>query len=76
MQTDDYPLVFCRNLRNLRKAHGLSKKKMAGILGIGVKSLTLLEHDIIPPRLGCEMLFRASRYFKIKVCELFLPIEE
>ena len=75
MQNDKYFLTFCDNLRQLRNAHGLSQKKMAGILGIGVKSLTLLENNIMPPRLGCEMLFHASRYFNIRAYELFLPME-
>ena len=76
MQSGECLLLFCGNLRKLRKAHGLSKKKMASILGISVRSLTLLENDVIPPRPGCDMLFRTSQYFKIRVCELFLPMEE
>ena len=71
MQTDESFLIFCGNLRRLRSTHELSKKEMAGIPGIGIKSLTLLENNIIPPRLGCELLFRASRYFKIKVIANF-----
>ena len=76
MQTDESFLIFCGNLRRLRGTHGLSKKEMAGIPGIGVKSLTLLENNIIPPRLGCELLFRASQYFKIRACDLFRLMEE
>lgn len=76
MQSDESLLIFCGNLRYLRCRHGLSKREMSRILGIGVKSLTLLENNTVPPRLGCKMLFRASRYFKIRTCDLFRPIEE
>lgn len=76
MKQDEYLLILCDNLRRLRRAHGLSKKEMAKILGIGVKSLSLLENNILPPRLGCEMLFRASQHFKIRACELFEPTEK
>ena len=76
MNSNDQFLILCNNLRQLRRKHGLSKKKMASILGIGVGSLTFLENDTIPSRLGCGFLFSASRYFGIRACDLFLPLDE
>ena len=40
---------FCQNIRRLRMEHKFSQKQMASMLGIGVKSLRLLERNIIPP---------------------------
>lgn len=69
-------LMLCHNLRQLRKQHGLSKKEMAAILRISARSLNMLENDILPPQQSCDFLFYASRYFNIKICDLFLPIDE
>lgn len=69
-------VVLCRNISWLRKKHGLSKKKMAEILGVGVKTITLMEEDILPCRVGCDMLFNASEHFSVAVSELFRPMHE
>jgi transcriptional regulator with XRE-family HTH domain len=75
VQPKEELLILCENLRRLRREYGFSKREMAEILGIGVASLTLLEQDRIPPRLSCAVLFRASRYFRIRAHELFQPME-
>jgi transcriptional regulator with XRE-family HTH domain len=41
-------MAFCENVRYLRKKNGLSKKEMAKKLGIGVKSLELIETGSLP----------------------------
>ena len=58
-------LILCENIRRLRKSEGLSKNKMAKILGISVKSLNSLEKSIIPKRLGLEVLIRIRNTFGI-----------
>ena len=40
---------FCHNIAFLRKSHGLSKKEMAKILGIGIWSLNKIERGELPP---------------------------
>lgn len=75
MQKDNSLSFLCNNLRRLRAAHGLTKKQMAEILGISIRSLTLLENNVIPPRLGCQMLFQASGYFGIKAHKLLQSME-
>ena len=72
----DEIVVLCRNISWLRKKHGLSKRKMAEILGVGVKALSLIEQGILPSRVGCDMLFNASDYFHITVSELFCSMYE
>ena len=64
--------VFCRNVKMLRAGHGLSKKEMAEILGIGTASLTKLEQGIIPDRVSVSIVIKLSRYFGIKPCKLFV----
>ena len=68
---DEEIITFCQNIKILRERNGLSKKKMAEILGIGVKSLSNLEQGIMPPKMGTNIIFKISQHFKIKPCELF-----
>lgn len=44
--------IFLKNISYLRKHNKLSKRKMAEILGIGVKSLNKIENGELPPRIG------------------------
>ncbi|MGM9608231.1 MAG: helix-turn-helix domain-containing protein [Oscillospiraceae bacterium] len=76
METDQNLLQFCANIRYLRRRYRLSKKKMAQIMGVGVNTVTALENNIVPPRLGSSVLIRAGEYFHIRTCELFCPMEE
>lgn len=76
MTHQDEILMLCNNLRQLRKQHGISKKEMAALLHISVRSLNQLENDFIPPRLRCDFLFYASSHFRIKICDLFFPLDE
>ena len=76
MTHEEKLLAFCANIRYLRRTHGLSKRKMAGILGVGVNTITALENDIVPRRLGSSALVRASQYFTIPSGKLFSPLEE
>lgn len=63
--------IFCENIRMLRTMHRLSQKEMAKKLGIGVKSLSALEHGVIPPRLSVEIVLHTSRCFHIPASALF-----
>ncbi|MGN0968016.1 MAG: hypothetical protein ACI4O3_01990 [Oscillospiraceae bacterium] len=76
MTHEEKLLALCANLRYLRRTHELSKRKMAGILGVGVHTITALENDIVPRRLGSSALVRASQYFMIRTDELFSPLEK
>lgn len=61
---------FCVNVYYLRKKHGLSKREMAQILGVGIKTLNVLEEGVLPQRLGCAVLVRASEHFGISTDQL------
>lgn len=76
MERDKQLAIFCKNLRYLRQKHGLSKRNMANILGIGVNTLTSLEQGIASPRLGSSVLYNAGVYFHIRTDDLLhIPLE-
>ncbi len=62
--------TFSYNVAWLRKKNGLTKKKMAQILGIGVVSLNKIERGEVPPRTSVEILFKIYNYFNIRPSEL------
>lgn len=62
---------FMKNITQLRKQHGLSKKAMAKILGIGVGSLTMIERGEMPKRLSGNAIYGAVHHFGISVDTLF-----
>ena len=57
--------VFCRNISGLRKQYGYSKKEMAQLLGIGIRSLNKIECGVLPPRLTVDVLFAVYEHFHI-----------
>lgn len=69
-------LFFCENIKLLRINNGLSEKEMAQLLGIGTKSLRSLENGVFPPRLTCDVLFRAKKHFGVLPKDLFLPPQQ
>ena len=71
MTTEIEKLIFCENVKQLRKLHGLSKSKMAKLLGISTAGLSAIENGIIPPRMSCAVILRASDAFGIAPKELF-----
>ena len=53
------------NIVFLRKHFGISRKRMAKLLGIGVTTLQKLEQGILSPRLGVDIFFHIQRNFGI-----------
>lgn len=58
------------NVLYLRKKHNITKKDMARILGVGIKTLNKIEHEILPPRLSVDILFKIQKRFGISVSSL------
>ena len=58
--------IFCNNIVFLRKQYGLSKRKMAEMLHIGVNSLNSIENGRLPPRISIDIFFRVWGVFGIK----------
>lgn len=63
---------ICHNIRWLRMHHGLSRSAMARKLHITVKSLDLLESDIIPERIRIDFLFRTYQAFGVSQEKLIM----
>lgn len=62
--------VFTYNMMFLRRKYDLSKKVMAGLLGIGMDSLRKIERGVFPPRLRVSVFFEVQRHFGIRVSDL------
>ena len=71
MKKETEIMFFCENIKALRKINNLSKKEMAKLIGIGTKSLTLIENGRLPPRLGCDVLFEIQKNFGIAPKTMF-----
>ena len=61
--TEIYLENIMHNITYIRKTLGISKKKMAEILGLGVGSLEKIEKGILPPKLSVEILFNIRENF-------------
>ena len=64
---------FCANIRYLREQEGLSKTRMAKIMGVTTATLTKIEEGTLPRRTGVKVLFRLSDQFGIRLNRFFLP---
>ena len=51
MTTDKELAIFCRNIRVLRKNHGLSRTAIANRIHVSLKTLDSLEAGIFPNRI-------------------------
>lgn len=70
MDTDIEIGNFLHNITWLRKQHGLSRKRMGSLLGIGTGTLRKIEEGEYPPRLGVGVLLAVYRHFGILPSEL------
>lgn len=57
--------IFSQNIVWLRKRYCLSKKAMARLLQISVRSLTRIEQGNFPPRVTVEIFFHVEDHFGI-----------
>lgn len=58
--------IFCENVKRLRAKEGLSKREISEILGISIRSLTMLEKGILPKNLCCDVLLVICNYFQLE----------
>lgn len=57
---------FLHNVKWLRKHYGLSKKRMAELLKISIKTLNKIENGELPPKLSSNILLNIYYYFGIR----------
>lgn len=60
-----------KNIIQIRKDYGLSKKQMAEIMGIGARSFNKVENGEIPPKMKVDVLFNIQDCFGITPSKLF-----
>lgn len=65
--------IFGENIRFLRKAHGLTQKQMAQIMGISLYCLQKTEQGFFPNSLYMDALLRTARHFHLHPALLFTP---
>ena len=65
IRNDDAIKYLSHNILYLRKRHNITKKEMAKILGIGIKTLNKIEQGILPPKTSVEILFKIHNHFGI-----------
>ena len=53
------------NIAWLRRTGGLSKREMATRLGVGRKTLDLMERGEVPPRLSASVIFAVEKQFGV-----------
>lgn len=63
--SEDEFKIFAHNVAKLRQDHGISKKEMAGLLGIGIESLNKIESGEFPPRLKISVFFEIQKHFGV-----------
>ncbi|MBQ7120767.1 MAG: helix-turn-helix transcriptional regulator [Clostridia bacterium] len=63
--------ILLYNIAWLREHNKLSKKKMAKILDISVKSLNKIENGVLPPKISVKIIFNICDFFEIKPKKLF-----
>lgn len=69
-------LVFCENIRLLRKVMRLNQKEFSKIMGVSVATLSKIERNMIPERMGVEVVFNISHSLGIEPKVIFKPIDE
>ncbi len=58
-------IIFCENVKVLRRQSGLNKKDFAKKINISVYSLNKIENGIIPERMPCDILADISNEFGV-----------
>lgn len=71
MYNNSYISVFCMNVKRLRQENKLSRAEMARKLGIGARSLSMVERGILPKRLNFKIVMTICREFGIPPEALF-----
>lgn len=70
--TDKELRYLLNNIELIRKEKLLSKKSMAKILGVSVKTINKIEQGVFPPRLSVSVIFKLHKNFGVLPYELFL----
>lgn len=62
---DEVMKFLSHNVLYLRKKHNITKKDMAKIFGVGIKTLNKIEQGLLQPRLNVKVLIEIQEHFEI-----------
>ena len=68
--------VFGRNIKILGHEHNMTRRELAGRLGIPEKVLKKLEHGKIAPSLTVDVVRQVAEIFQVKDYLLLIPKKE
>ena len=74
MKNYDELLNFCHNVKYVRQKENLSKTKMAKTMGIGERSLNLIENGVFPKHLGINAVVKFCFAFGISLKDVFTKL--
>lgn len=60
---------FCDNVIWLRKQYGISKRRMAELMGVGIWTLNKIERGEVPPRADVSIFWNIHKRFGISPAE-------
>ena len=63
--------TFCCNVAYLRLSYGKTKKEMAAIMGVSVKTLNAIEGGVVPKRFRSRSLLQLCSAFQLLPSKLF-----
>ena len=61
----DESKIFVHNVVWLRKHNGFSKRVMADIIGVSLKTLNKIENGELPPNLTVKVIFNIWDFFDV-----------
>lgn len=70
MNIEKETAVLSANVKYLREHYHLTRAEMAGIMGVGLNTLSTLENGEMPKRLKSDSLILLSRHFHLPVNDL------
>lgn len=63
--------IFCKNIKELRESHHLTKTEMARRLKISIPTLNKIESGELPKRLTVKVIYAIVDEFNIRADDLF-----
>lgn len=70
-ETDRAIANIMHNVVYLRKKNGYTRKQMAEIMGVSMRTMYMFENGIHPPRLSCNYIYYLSKHFNIPIAYFF-----
>ena len=63
--------ILCSNIIYLKNKNKLTQKELSEISGLSLYSISKIKKGICTDKITAETLYRLSKYFKIRIADLF-----